>query len=85
MKTIYKYPLLDWSQTIQLPKDAQVLTAAKQGDNVFVWALVDTTNEPEPRTFTIIGTGNEIVQNGNLHHINTIFDNGFVWHIFEVK
>lgn len=86
MKVIYKYPLSDWSATIEMPQGAQVLTAQLQGDKTFIWALVDTDKPKEERTFATIGTGHDAGKyNGELIYINTIFQSGFVWHIFEVK
>lgn len=91
MKVVYKYPLSDWQETIKMPKDAEILTAQIQGTTTYIWALVDTDNPIEERTFAIYGTGNEIKSCGEMRYINTIFQNAglsltsYVWHIFEIK
>nr|DAQ23193.1 MAG TPA: hypothetical protein [Caudoviricetes sp.] len=85
MKVIYKYQLSDWSETIKMPKDAEILTAHLQGENTYIWAMVETDNPTEERTFAIIGTGNPIKYIGEYKYINTIFQGAYVWHIFEIK
>lgn len=90
MRTIYKYELpRQVESTVQLPQGAEVLSVQLQlYGQFFLWALVDDSAPPEPRTFRIIGTG-QPVEDG-LIHITTIQesfadkDQGiFVWHVFE--
>jgi hypothetical protein len=79
MKTVYKYPVGD----IQIPKGAKILTAGIQGDDILIWAEVDTEQVLEHRTVHVYGTGHLIPDNAC--YIATLFDwNGFVWHIYEV-
>lgn len=86
MKTIQKYPLSDFCETISMPQGAQVLTVESKGGGTFVWALVDTDKPMEKRTFATIGTGHDAGKyDGELIYINTLFKGVFVWHIFEVK
>jgi hypothetical protein len=79
MKMIYKYQI----GTVQIPKGAKILTANRQGDDVVLWAEVDTTTDREHRTFRVFGTGFEIPEGST--YINTFFDGPFVWHLYEVQ
>ena len=86
MKTIYKYTLseLHQYQIVLMPKGAEILCAKEQGNNIFIWAIVDTSNENEARNFRIYGTGNE-VSNEHIRYIGTAKINGgnLIFHIFE--
>lgn len=79
MKTIYKYKLGE----LLLPAGAKVLTAGKQNDEFYIWAEIDTEQTPEHRTFAVYGTGWDMPEE-NRCYIATVFDNGFVWHVYEV-
>jgi len=78
MKTVYKFP----SGDIQIPKGAKVLTAGIQLGKVVLWAEVDTEQVLEHRTFHVYGTGHLIPDNAC--YITTLFENRFVWHVYEV-
>lgn len=88
MEVVYKYPLKHFSHaldsvTVALPSMAQVMDIAFQGDDLFLWALVDT-NYPEVDYEVIVaGTGREIEVDirGRLYN-KTIHRDGFVWHFF---
>lgn len=85
MKTIYKYLIeINDEIEIELPKGAEILVAGKQGETAQLWAIVDTDNPIEKRTFAIIGTGNPFWP---IHYkyINTFTDRVFVWHLFEIR
>lgn len=62
MKTIHKYQLqITDAQTIKMPRWAELLSAQFQGENLCVWALVNTEEDVmEDRVFRIFGTGHEI-------------------------
>lgn len=90
MKTIYKYqtPFQDFF-TLEMPVGAEILTVQQDEKTNWgcIWALVDTDNEKEERTFELFGTGNEIhVDMGvDRKYIGTYqYQRGnFVGHIFE--
>jgi hypothetical protein len=87
MITVYKYQIyLDDVFELNLPKDAKILTAQAQGQNYFLWALVDTDAEKEKLLFRFAGTGHEIEKEivHKLQHVNSFQDGSFVWHLFEV-
>jgi len=83
MKTIYKYPLfITDEQVVGLPEDAHVLSAQMQGDQLFIWALVDTDAKLGQRAVRIFGTGNPVNLDGNWQFAGTVQERMFVWHIF---
>lgn len=85
MKRIFKYEFGLSDNEIKMPLAAQILKADKQNNNFYIWALVDDTFAHEYKKFKVIGTGHVIEEDlDNLKYINTIFDNQFVWHLFEV-
>lgn len=57
-KRIYKYPLpvVD-DPDIAMPEGARMLTVQTHGGQPFIWALVDTDADMEPRGFRVLWTG----------------------------
>ena len=69
---------------IEIPTGAKFLKCAFQDARICLWMLVETDNEKEFRFFEVLGTGYKTdVETDN--YLDTIFINGFVWHIFEIK
>lgn len=88
MKTIFKYPLtMSSTQTLQMPQKAKILSLQTQNGVPCLWALVETTNQKEPRTFQIIGTGEEITDIGYKEYIGTFQMHGgfLVFHLCELS
>lgn len=89
MDVIYKYRLKrEDKQEINLPSFSRILKFGKQGESLCLWALVPRESVSfETRIIEILGTGWETPQYDefNLTYLDTIFDNEFVWHIFEKK
>lgn len=88
MKTIYKYNLeITDRQLIEMPINSEILSAKNQGDNLFIWVLVDNeTDLKESCEIEIFGTGNPIYENEHTcrQFIETcIMPNGLVWHLFK--
>ena len=55
---IWKFPLeVTDDQIVNIPFGATVLTVQEQHGSPCMWALVEPTNTPEPRSFHIAGTG----------------------------
>ena len=81
---VYKYPLeiKDW-QSITVPVGAEILSAQKQGGQLFLWAKVDRRAGPEQVSIVIHGTGHPMQP--NLRFIDTVQmrDGALVLHIFE--
>ena len=83
MKKIYKYTL-DRSVrcVLDMPMDSRVLCVQMQGGEICLWAEVDPAFAKFERVYCVIGTGRECPV-GN--YIGTVQENGFVWHIYEIK
>lgn len=83
-ETIYKYPLtLDgFSEEIEMPLGARILTLQTQGDIPTLWAIVDPRELMETRLFGAIGTGHPVPANGS--YVGTWQDGPYVWHLFEI-
>ena len=52
-------------------------------NELFIWVLVDTNEDTEMRYFQIYGTGHTINSVEKHLYIDTIFQDIFVWHLFE--
>ena len=48
-----------------------------------LWALVNPKVGEENVQFKIFGTGFDIEENQELQYIDTLFEGGFVWHVFK--
>lgn len=86
MQVIYKYDLtLAGYQELTLPRNARILTADLQDCELKLWAIVDSENPARKIGIHILGTGSIVpeIERGFLKHLNTIQQEGFVWHIFE--
>jgi len=87
MKKIFKYPLeITDTQFVELPLGAEILTAQMQGDQLCLWAMVNTSPDAitKNRRIEIIGTGNP-VPTGDLKYISTfqVYGGGLIFHVFE--
>jgi hypothetical protein len=87
MKKIFKYPLeITDTQFIELPLGAEILTAQLQGNQLCLWAMVNTSPNAitKNRRIEIIGTGNP-TPIGDLKYISTfqIMDGSLIFHVFE--
>ena len=90
MKQILKFTLAPVI-TLELPKDAQVLTVRAQGEDICLWALVDPKAEKEPRKFMAFGNGHNVPEPHEGPQITLKYrgsahlDGGaLVFHVFEV-
>ena len=87
-KSIWKYQLeITDSQTIKMPKGAEILSVQTQNQEVCLWALVVPNNEKEDRYIEIFGTGHNVYCDMGIDRkfIGTAqtLDGRLVWHIFE--
>ena len=86
---IYKYPL-DNTTEIWVPKGAQFLDVALQGDSINAWYLVDPSKETEHKTLAIYPTGVDVGDNPGTHLGTVVTENMkgrgvnyLVWHVFD--
>ena len=80
----YKLRLVD-EQAISMPSGAQVISVQFQGDELYLWAIVNPSNIGELRCFEIYGTGEPFPSIGmsERKHLATVQGGRFVWHVFE--
>lgn len=89
MMVIFKYQLqleVGVEQTFEMPRHATIISLQNQRENICIWALVNSSNQPEERTFVIVGTGHPIhFSTAAFKHVDTVqmLGGDFVWHIFE--
>lgn len=93
MKTVHKYPIVPNGMPyegptvhVTMPAFAEVLHVGVQGDDAFLWALVDTHKPMQVHSFEVYGTGHEVICDPPfvLHHLGTIhLPTGLVFHIFS--
>ena len=82
MITIHKFAA---ASTVDMPRDAQILTLQEQGGLAMIWAIVDTDKPRETRTFRVVGTGEPLPRYATRHtYVGTWQQDSFVWHLFEV-
>lgn len=85
MKTIWKFviPPAGNRKSVEMPAGALVLSAAFQGEDLCVWALVDPDARKERRGFAVLATGEKMPIATGFKFISTGFIHGLVFHIFE--
>lgn len=82
---IWKYQIeITDTQTIDMPKGAQVLAVQVQHGVPCVWALVDPEATAQPLDIHVLGTGHP-VPDGIGRHLGTfqVSDGALVFHVFE--
>ncbi len=84
MKTIYKYSLdLSRGQQIEMPGRARILHFGNQKEVPTIWVEVWPEYCEHSRSFTIVGTGQEVPTDSE-YIGSALFGNGsFVWHLYE--
>ena len=72
---------------VRMPEGAKVLAFGSQKPRtVCAWAIVNTENSPELRTFRLHSTGYPLPENCSAsNHVATVMDGAFVWHVFETE
>jgi hypothetical protein len=88
LKRVYKYelPVRDLA-TIRAPLGVEWLAVGCQGESLFIWGLVDPTEEStSEKTFRVAGTGHNLNLREYRRFIGTAFmhNAALVWHVFEV-
>ena len=84
-KTVWKFPLeLERLTTVAMPAGARIISVGRQKAGVpTIWAEVDSEETAkEIRVFLIVGTGHPLPEI-DLAFVGTVFDEPFVWHIYE--
>lgn len=88
MNVIYKYPIETKDEfTIELPRNAKLLTVQIQHHLACLWVLLDKDAEKTNRKFALIGTGNPVPYDiEDVEYINTfqLYNGDLVFHLFEI-
>lgn len=86
-KTIWKYELdITGVQSIQMPKDAEILCVQAQNGKPCLWALVNPVAEKETIGLFTYGTGHIVPTEPYVHrYIGTyqLEDGALVFHVFS--
>lgn len=86
MNVIYKYELhVTDTQTIEIPKSAEMLCVQMQRGNPCLWVLVDPEYIKEKVNIRIFGTGNPIHESNSLEYIDTFQEGALVFHVFKER
>jgi hypothetical protein len=69
---------------VTTPQGAQIVHVERQGEQVCLWAIVDTLAERVEREFQVFGTGHELPSPEKATYVATWQEGPFVWHLFEM-
>jgi hypothetical protein len=85
MQTIWKYPIAPGHVKLILPEGAEILCVQVQGEEVCLWAKVDTDKTPTERRILTYGTGHDMEENVIHRYIGTFQLMGglLIFHSFE--
>lgn len=90
IRHIFKYPL-DFPDNagdimeVQMPGKPTICDINFQGDQIFIWAMIDTHAPLETYKFVVQGTGWRIHDVEGLCFVKTVhIPSGLVWHVFAV-
>lgn len=85
MKRVYKYAVPnpgEREKVIAPATQTLVLDVAFQGNQLYMWLLVDPKAPLSEWDLMTVGTGWDLPD--SVSHLGTAHDGGFVWHLFEV-
>jgi hypothetical protein len=86
-KQIWKFAINPDNLTLEMPKDAEILTVQTQNEKPCVLALVNPENDKELRYFEVYGTGHDIYCDMGIErkYINSfqLFGGTMIFHLFE--
>lgn len=86
MSAIWKYPIpYSYNAEVPMPADSVVLQVHDQGENIYLWALVDESQPEVVRTFAVYATGYKLPTR-KMDYIGSVHfqRSHLVWHVFEV-
>lgn len=87
MRTIHKYQLEIRSlQKVTMPMSNKPLSIGVHGGKLFLWAIVETDNDPLDYEFEVFGTGHPLENTpGTMREFigTAVMPTGYVWHIFK--
>lgn len=86
MHQIWKFPIKTTDeQTVEMPKNAKILTVQVQKGTPCIWAEVDTEASKVERKFLVYGTGHTMRNPAQEQYIGTYqqLDGNLIWHLYE--
>ena len=84
MKIVHKYLLQQTDhQWLELPRYSEVLTVQEQGNELYLWAKVDTQNPITKKSIVIVGTGHDASHTGTYLGTCQLHSGQIVLHVFE--
>lgn len=85
MQTVWKFYLqIGGVWEVEMPANAEILSLALQGADLFFWAKVEPGNALERRRFLVVGTGHGIPHYAEKFLGTVHLANGLVLHAFEI-
>lgn len=85
MNVVYKFIINVDNPELWIHEKSKVLKVDFQGDDLCLWAEVDTENNMVVRNFHVFGTGQKIPYNMGVdfEYVDTAFIGNLVFHIYE--
>lgn len=82
---IYKYPLPNLRNVVELSVNASPLHVNYQNGELYLWAATDPRMPLAARHFVVYGTGHELPAWKSIKYIGTAHNqlDKTVWHVFE--
>lgn len=85
---IHKYKLEPSTIShIEIPSDNKILSTGFQGNDIYIWAMVDPDTPKIEKTIYTFATGYDDLENfvdpKRLNSIGTAMTEGLVFHVFE--
>jgi hypothetical protein len=86
MKTIYKAildrPMNAYGEVVvTFPKDARLLSAILQNNEIVIYAAVESDNESVEYPVLVVGTGKPLPADA-MTFLGSVAQGPFVWHVF---
>ena len=82
MRSIWKFKIGAIDDIVEMPVGATILSAAVQGQEVYIWAIVDVNAPTAKRIIRMFTTGSYIQTDG-LEFVGTVFVDWLVFHVFD--
>ena len=82
---IHKFPLaIEDVQVVKLPAVHTILSVQDQRGTLCLWVILDDTKPSEhPVRIRIVGTGHPFPDYLKWAFVDTVQQDGFVWHVFR--
>ena len=83
-RIIHKYPLrLTEKQNVLIPLHSRLITVKSINEQLYLYAMIDPKQTRLGKLEILIyGTGHVFDSMLSFNHLETVGQNGFVWHVF---